>query len=62
MLFQLHCLGLEISVLIVIEIFLKILINKDMLPDLNMYYGKMSDLVSFPRIKILSLKYFHIFR
>ena len=34
--------------LIVIEIFLKILINKDMLPDLNMYYGKMSDLVSFP--------------
>ena len=53
MLFQLHCLGLllknlEISILIVIEIFLKILINKDMLSDLNMYYGKMSDLVSFP--------------
>ena len=53
MLFQLQCLGLllknlEISILIVIEIFLKILINKDMLSDLNMYYGKMSDLVSFP--------------
>ena len=53
-LFQFHCLE-KIPISKVIEILKYILIKKDIVSNLNMSNGKMSDFVSFPLFRFTSV-------